>query len=646
MLSSILYLSRNLKRLLFVLFDVVALIVCCWLSFVLRYDDWTANGFAHWPSYLIAPMVAIPIFIRMGLYRAVIRYIGYKALWTAVKAITIALLVWAMCTYLLGLQLIVPRSVILIFWFISIVVIGGSRMIARWIILHKFPGGEQKAKSQAERVIIYGAGAAGRQMATALYHSKEFSAVAFIDDDERLKGGDIHGTRVYSPNNIEVVIEKFDVNAILLALPSASRLRRREIVDSLVSFNLRVLTLPGLSDIAGGKISVNDVQEVDIADLLGRDEVQPDQALLDACIKNQSVMITGAGGSIGSELCRQILQQKPSCMVLYELSEFALYSIEYELRALVGDSSIQLVPILGNVLDKNYLTRVLKQYQVATLYHAAAYKHVPLVESNMVAGVRNNLFGTYFTAEAAINSNVKNFVLISTDKAVRPANVMGASKRFAELVLQALSKREERVSPIRFAMVRFGNVLGSSGSVIPLFKQQIQRGGPVTVTHPEITRYFMTIPEAASLVIQAGFMGTSGDVFVLDMGEPVKIKNLAKQMINLTGLSVREESNPDGDIEIVYSGLRDGEKLYEELLIGSDVLETEHPMIMRAEELMLPWDELEPVLDSMASALDEYDYGRVRQLLLKTVNGYAPQHEIRDLMYEESENQKITDLIE
>lgn len=645
MLSSILYLSRNLKRLLFVLFDVVALIACCWLSFVLRYEDWTANGFVHWPSYFVAPMVAIPIFIRMGLYRAVIRYIGYKALWTAVKAITIAILVWAVCTHLLGLQLIVPRSVILIFWFISIVVIGGSRMIARWIILHKFPGGEQKAKSQSERVIIYGAGAAGRQMATALYHSKEFSAVAFIDDDERLKGGDIHGTRVYSPSDIEDVIEKFDVNAILLALPSASRLRRREIVDSLVSFNLRVLTLPGLSDIAGGKISVNDVQEVDIADLLGRDEVQPDQALLDACIKNQSVMITGAGGSIGSELCRQILQQKPSCMVLYELSEFALYSIEHELRMLVGDS-IQLIPILGSVLDQNHLIRVLKQYQVATLYHAAAYKHVPLVESNMVAGVRNNLFGTYFTAEAAISCNVKNFVLISTDKAVRPANVMGASKRFAELVLQALSKREEGISPIRFAMVRFGNVLGSSGSVIPLFKKQIQNGGPVTVTHPEITRYFMTIPEAASLVIQAGFMGASGDVFVLDMGEPVKIKNLAKQMINLTGLSVREESNPDGDIEIVYSGLRDGEKLYEELLIGGDVLETEHPMIMRAEEVMLPWKELEPVLGSMACALDEYDYGAVRRLLLEAVNGYAPQHEIRDLMYmQEAGTQGLIEVI-
>jgi FlaA1/EpsC-like NDP-sugar epimerase len=334
MLSSILHLSRNFKRLLFVLFDILALVVCCWLSFVLRYEDWTANGFVHWPSYFIAPLVAIPIFIRMGLYRAVIRYIGYKALWTAVKAITIAVLVWAVCTHLLGLQLIVPRSVILIFWFISIVVIGGSRIVARWAILHQFPGGEQKAKSQSERVIIYGAGAAGRQMATALYHSKEFSAVAFVDDDERLKGGDIHGIRVYSPNDIDDVIEKFDVNAILLALPSASRLRKREIVDSLVNFNLRVLTLPGLSDIAGGKISVNDVQEVDIADLLGRDEVKPDQALLDACITNQSVMVTGAGGSIGSELCRQILQQKPSCLVLYELSEFALYSIEHELRAL------------------------------------------------------------------------------------------------------------------------------------------------------------------------------------------------------------------------------------------------------------------------------------------------------------------------
>ncbi len=343
-------------------------------------------------------------------------------------------------------------------------------------------------------------------------------------------------------------------------------------------------------------------------------------------------MVTGAGGSIGSELCRQILQQNPTCIVLYELSEFALYSIERELQSAVG-GGIKVIPILGSVLDREHLRKVICQYHINTVYHAAAYKHVPLVETNIVAGIRNNLFGTYYTAEAAIECGVKNFVLISTDKAVRPTNIMGASKRFSELVLQALSEREHGRSDIRFAMVRFGNVLGSSGSVIPLFKQQIQAGGPVTVTHPEITRYFMTIPEAASLVIQAGSMGSSGDVFVLNMGEPVKIKSLAKKMINLTGLSVRDANNSEGDIEIVYSGLRDGEKLYEELLIGGDVLKTDHAMIMRAEEVMLPWIELKPILDNMLQSLGDYNYEAVRQLLLETVNGYAPQHGIRDLIY-------------
>lgn len=632
MLNSILFLPRSKKRMLFVAFDFFALIICCWLSFVLRYEDWTANSFAHWPSYFIAPLVSIPIFVKLGLYRAVIRYIGYRALWTAVKAITLALLVWAVCTHLLGLEKQLPRSVIIIFWFISIVVIGGTRMIARWVILHQFPGGEQKAKQQSERVLIYGAGSAGRQLATALYHSKEFTAIAYIDDDERLAGLDVNGIRIYKTSEIASLVERYDVDSVLMAIPSASRQRRKYIVDSLSDLQVRVLTLPGLSDIAGGKVNMSDVREVDIADLLGREEVKPDQALLDACIHAQNVMVTGAGGSIGSELCRQILKQKPDCVILFEQSEFALYSIERELTNIL-DHGVKVIPILGSVLDSSHLDKVMQQYQIDTVYHAAAYKHVPLVESNIVAGVRNNLMGTWRTAEAAISNGVKNFVLISTDKAVRPTNVMGASKRFAELVLQGLSQREACSSSIRFAMVRFGNVLGSSGSVIPLFRQQINDGGPVTVTDPEITRYFMTIPEAASLVVQAGSMGCSGDVFVLDMGEPIKIKSLAKQMINLTGLSVRDAKNPDGDIEIVYTGLRDGEKLYEELLIGDDVLKTDHPMIMRAEEVMLLWRELEPILQQMSTALDNYQYDEVRTLLLNTVNGYNPQHDIRDLIY-------------
>ncbi|WP_290700176.1 nucleoside-diphosphate sugar epimerase/dehydratase [Amphritea sp.] len=568
------------------------------------------------------------------MYRAVIRYIGYRALWTVVKAVTLSLLIWAVATYLLGLEYNTPRSVILIFWIVSILVIGGSRMIARWLILHQFPGGEGNAKLSTERVLIYGAGSAGRQLATALYHSNEFSAIAFIDDDNSLSGMDINGVRIYKSVDIPALVERFDIDSVLLAIPSSSRRRRKEVIDSLNELHIRALTLPALSDIAGGKISMSDVREVDIADLLGREEVQPDKALLDACIHDQAVLVTGAGGSIGSELCRQIIKQKPRCLVFFEQSEFGLYSIEREITKLAG-SGVRVIPVLGSVLDLAHLIKVMQQYSIDTVYHAAAYKHVPLVESNMIAGVRNNLVGTWNAAEAAIKCQVKNFVLISTDKAVRPTNVMGASKRFAELVLQALSKREQD-SDIRFAMVRFGNVLGSSGSVIPLFRQQISEGGPVTVTDPEITRYFMTIPEASSLVIQAGSMGCSGDVFVLDMGEPVKIKNLARQMINLTGLSVRDVNYPDGDIEIIYTGIRDGEKLYEELLIGDNVQKTDHPMIMCAEEVMVDWVLLKLIIEQMECALNNFDYEKVRSILLETVNGYNPQHEIKDPMYQQS----------
>lgn len=646
MIELLLNSSRKSKKIFFLVFDAIVLPLCCWLSFALRYEDLSAKDFAHWPAYILAPIIAIPVFIRLGLYRAIIRYIGYRAQWTVVKAVSLTLIVWAVCTYLLGLEQNTPRSVIFIFWFIAVFAIGGSRMVARWVILYNFPGGEQKLKSGSQRVLIYGAGSAGRQLATALYHSKEFSTVAYIDDDEQLADSDVNDIRIYRASEIYQLIERYDIDSILLALPSASPQRRKSIVDSLSNIQVRVLTLPGLSDLAGGKVTINDVREIDVADLLGREEVKPHQKLLDRCIRSQNVLITGAGGSIGSELCRQIIEQQPTTIVIYELSEFALYSIERELRKSLP-SEILLIPILGNVLDKALLEQVMREYAIDTVYHAAAYKHVPLVEANILTGVRNNLLGTWFTAEAAITCGVKNFVLISTDKAVRPTNVMGASKRFAELVLQGLALREKGKSPIRFAMVRFGNVLGSSGSVIPLFKQQIKDGGPVTVTHPEITRYFMTIPEAACLVLQAGSMGCSGDVFVLDMGEPVKIKSLAKKMINLSGHSVKDDGNPDGEIEIVFSGLRDGEKLYEELLIGDNVQSTEHEMIMRASEVMLSWEELEVVLSDMSHALDEFAYDNVRSVLLKVVNGYSPQHEIRDLIYSkqqqriESESQKL-----
>lgn len=632
MLKRLSQLSRNKKRIVFVVSDAFFLVVCCWLSFALRYGEWDANNFAHWPAYFLAPVISIPVFIRLGLYRAVIRYIGNKALWVVIKAVTLSVLIWATAVHLLGLPHPVPRSVIFIYWFVVIVTVGGSRMLARWLILHQFPGGQQKVKSDSKRVVIYGAGASGRQLSEALYHSPEFTVVAYIDDNPVLNGLEVNAVRIYPATAVPDLIGAYDIDSIFLAMPSATMHRRREIIDQLSIHELKVMTLPGLSDLAGGKVSMSDVREVDIGDLLGRDEVQPNEQLLEACIKGQNVLVTGAGGSIGSELCRQILKQTPRKLILFELSEFSLYSIERELSER-ENCQIEICPILGNVTDRRHLETILTEYQIDTVYHAAAYKHVPLVESNNVAGLRNNLMGTWVCAEAAIASKVKNFVLISTDKAVRPTNVMGASKRFSELVLQALSKREKGCSDTRFAIVRFGNVLGSSGSVIPLFKKQISEGGPVTVTDAEITRYFMTIPEAACLVIQAGSMGDTGDVYVLDMGEPVKISDLAKQMINLTGLSVRSAKNPYGDIEIHFTGLRDGEKLYEELLIGADVSETAHPMIMRAQEAMMPWEELESVLIELQGTLDSFDYVRIREILLECVNGYNPQHEIRDQLY-------------
>ncbi|GGK73290.1 nucleotide sugar epimerase/dehydratase WbpM [Amphritea balenae] len=593
----------------------------------MRYEDWTARDFAHWPTYLLAPVIAIPFFIRLGLYRAVIRYIGYKAQWTVLKAVTLFLLVWTLVSYQLGLEVYIPRSVFFIFWFIAVFTIGGSRMLARWVILQQFPGGKlQKVKADAERVLIYGAGAAGRQLANALEQSSEFLPVGFIDDNPELTGLDIHNLGVYRSDRLFDLIDRFDIDTLLLAMPSASRYRKKQIIDALAGVQVRVLTLPVVSDLAGGRVSIDDIKEVDIADLLGREEVQPQQSLLDACIKDQAVLVSGAGGSIGSELCRQIICQKPSVLILLDQSEFALYSIEIELsEAQAQRSELQIVPVLGSVLDEALIDRVLAQYNVDTIYHAAAYKHVPLVENNTVAGLRNNVIGTLTLAQSAVRSSVKNFVLISTDKAVRPTNVMGASKRFAELILQGLSKREVDRSGIRFAMVRFGNVLGSSGSVIPLFRRQIKAGGPVTVTDPEITRYFMTIPEAASLVIQAGSMGSSGDVYVLDMGEPVKIYDLARQMVNLTGLSVRDRQCRDGDIEIRFTGLRDGEKLYEELLIGGDVLETDHPKVMRAQEEMLDWRDLEVIIHQLSIALDTFNHEEIQELLLASVNGYDPK---------------------
>ena len=645
-------LPRRQKRLLQLLADTILVWVALWLSFAVRLGEIdAAKPFSgHGWLFIVAPMIALPIFIRLGMYRAVMRYVGSDALITIAKAVSLSALVLALAVYWYrGPTAIVPRSMVFNYWWLSLLLLGGLRLGMRQFFIGDWlePVARQRdAVAGTSRVAIYGAGTAGNQLVAALRLGRAMRAVAFVDDDAGVANRVIAGLRVYTPKHIQQMIDETGADEILLAMPSISRARRREILDALEPYALHVRSVPGFTDLASGRVKVEDIQEVDIADLLGRDAVPPRQDLFERCIKNQVVLVTGAGGSIGSELCRQILASGARTLLLFEHSEFNLYSIHAELQQRIERESlpIKLVPILGSIRNFERLFDILQTWRVNTVYHAAAYKHVPMVEHNVAEGVLNNLVGTLNAAQASIKAGVANFVLISTDKAVRPTNVMGSTKRLAEMVLQALSRESapvlffddsgvHHVNKTRFTMVRFGNVLGSSGSVIPLFREQIKQGGPVTVTHPNITRYFMTIPEAAQLVIQAGSLGQGGDVFVLDMGEPVKIADLAEKMIRLSGLSVCDERNPHGDISIEFTGLRPGEKLYEELLIGEDVKPTEHPMIMRAEEDMLPWDELKARLQELLAAVSEDDYSRVRVLLRETVHGYVPEGEIVDWIH-------------
>jgi FlaA1/EpsC-like NDP-sugar epimerase len=514
-------------------------------------------------------------------------------------------------------------------------------MLARWILLDVLD-------KKTTRVIIYGAGFAGRQLSIALTQSADYRPVAFVDDNAELQRQSIHGIEVFSRKNLDHLIEKKNATEVLLAMPSISHSQRNEIISFLESYRLLVRTLPGVSELAQGKVKVADLREISIKDLLGRDSVATNKELLSLNIANKVVMVTGAGGSIGSELCRQILLLKPQVLIMFERSELALYSIDQELSR-AAMSSTKILPMLGSIGNRNRLSQIMKRFDVHTIYHAAAYKHVPMVEYNNAEGVSNNVFGTLNCAQVAIDHGVETFVLISTDKAVRPTNTMGATKRFAEMILQALtliqnhtkynSKRTGEGGSsgqygTRFSMVRFGNVLNSSGSVIPLFKEQIKWGGPVTVTDPEMLRYFMSIPEAVELVLQAGAMAKGGDVFVLDMGKPVRILDLAKKMIRLSGLILKDELHPDGDIEIKYTGLRSGEKLYEELLISGSVSKTDNSMILRAEEEMLAWDDLKPIIDELEGAIDRGDQVKLRQLLIKAVPGFKPQSDITDILYE------------
>ena len=653
--NRLLQMPRQAKRALQVFADTLLLWVALWLAFVIRLG-WGRMidpfGDYLW-LFIAAPAAAIPLFVRFGLYRAVLRYFGSGALVTIFNAISLSALLLALIIFLMQPDELMPRSVIFIYWALSLLFIGGLRLLMRqYFSGDLFPVRSARRQLPLTRVAIYGAGSAGNQLLATLRMGKSMQPVAFIDDDDGIAGRVIGGLKVYKSRHIEQMISVTGAEEVLLAIPSASRSRRREILAALEAFPVHVRTLPGFMDLASGRVSVSDLQEVDIIDLLGRDAVPPRPELFERCIRDQVVMVTGAGGSIGSELCRQILTSGPLTLVLFEHSEYNLYSIQSELEGWIRRDglAVRLVGILGSIRDADRLLEVMRTWQVQTVYHAAAYKHVPIVEHNIAEGVLNNVRGTLQTALAAVCAGVANFVLISTDKAVRPTNVMGSTKRLAEMVLQALS-REPQLCPTsgeasvtnrtRFTMVRFGNVLGSSGSVIPLFREQIRRGGPVTVTHPNITRYFMTIPEAAQLVIQAGAMGQGGDVFVLDMGEPVKIAELAEKMIHLSGLSVRSEANPNGDIAIEFSGLRPGEKLYEELLIGDNVNPTEHPMIMRADEEFLSWEQLGAVLGELFEAVEREDFIAVRQLLQRVVSGYVPEGEIVDWYHQKRRETRI-----
>ncbi|MFJ2995277.1 polysaccharide biosynthesis protein [Pandoraea sp. NPDC087047] len=629
MLKYITNLPRTIKSSVMVCMDALLLPFALWAAIGLRLDVWHFPQIYAWWAYPLASVAAIPIFVRLGLYRAVIRYIEARAMMMVVVAVTIAVCAFAVLLVFLTLPP-VPRGALLIYWMMATLFIGGSRFLAR-AILQKATS--PKLRHDRQSVVIYGAGSSGRQLTVALRAGRDFQPVAFVDDAPALQGMEILGLKTYSPEELPHLVDRLSVQQILLAIPSAGRSRRLEIINRLETLKVEVRVIPGMSDLVDGVVKAEDIREVEIDDLLGRDTVPPNQDLLDANIFNKHVMVTGAGGSIGSELCRQIVLGRPASLVLYEQSEFALYSVERELEAIIEAKrlGVRLISVLGSVRNEARVHGVMTSCKIQTVYHAAAYKHVPIVEFNMTEGILNNVFGTLATARAAMAAGVEIMVLISTDKAVRPTNIMGASKRFAELILQAYAN--DPTVHTRFCMVRFGNVLGSSGSVVPLFRKQILEGGPVTVTHPDITRYFMTIPEASQLVIQAGAMSRGGEVFVLDMGEPVKISDLARRMIHLSGFSVKEDASPQGDIEIRFSGLRPGEKLYEELLIGEDVSGTRHPKIMMATEHFFPREKLLQILERLFSACENNQHDAIVLILHECVSGFRMVTQIQDHLY-------------
>lgn len=627
--------SNYSKQLLLILADLVWLPLALWLALVLRWgDQHYLLDYRDTLVFSLTTFFSILVFLRLGLYQAVIRFMGTEAIIAVLIGVSISALILGSMVFIIRAEGI-PRSIPFIYWGIVLFFVGGSRFSV-WLYYQNI------LKKECEKVIIYGAGDAGRQLLIALKQSSQYQAIAFIDSNKNIKGRVLNGVKVFRPHHLKSIIAKEGISQILLAMPSVNIAQKRKIITELELLPVHVRTIPILADIVSGKSKIEELRDVAIEDLLGRDLVVPDNKLFEQCIKDKVVFVSGAGGSIGSELCRQIIKHQPEHIILFEQSEFALYSIEQELKKIAQEKTI-LTALLGSVQDQKRLVSIFVNYNVNTVYHAAAYKHVPIVEENIIEGIRNNIFGTCRAANAATASGVETFVLISTDKAVRPTNVMGATKRFAEMILQVLAK-EGDTQKTRFCMVRFGNVLGSSGSVVPLFNQQIKQGGPVTVTHPDIMRYFMTIPEAAQLVLQAGSLGQGGDVFVLDMGDSVKIADLAKKMIHLSGQEVKDKSNPEGDIEIIYTGLRPGEKLYEELLIGDNVTSTSHPRIMRAKESTLSKEKITEKIALLDEACEDFNVSWVREILLDSSTGYLPDNAYpADLFWCNIENKKTKD---
>ncbi|MEM1153282.1 MAG: nucleoside-diphosphate sugar epimerase/dehydratase [Pseudomonadota bacterium] len=623
-LEKLLQLPRNIKQACLLALDMVFVTAAMWFAVVFRYGHMDFHlGPVEYACGALTVVLSAIIFLRLGLYRAVIRFMGQQAIWAVITAVSYSTMVLGATVFFS--QADVPRSMPFIYFALALLLIGGSRLLVRAYY-------QAKLRSLSENVIIYGAGESGRQLLTALHHGDKYRVVTFVDDDDNMQRSVINGLHVARPRDLERLVAEHDISQILLAIPSASPERRKEIINSLVGLPVYVRTVPRINELVSGQASVNQIQDISLDDLLGREAVPPHPELIDRCITDKVVMVTGAGGSIGAELCRQILLSGPRSLVLLDNSEYALYNIERELRELMGSSNVELevIALLGTVQDQRRMESIYRTFSVQSVYHAAAYKHVPMVEHNIAEGVANNVFGTWYAAEAARIAGVETFVLVSTDKAVRPTNVMGASKRFAEMILQGLAQQDTNT---RFCMVRFGNVLGSSGSVVPLFHEQIANGGPVTVTHPEVSRYFMSIAEAAQLVLQASAMGTGGDLFVLDMGEPVRIVDLARRMIRLSGYEMDHDSHVGEHINIEFIGLRPGEKLHEELLLGSNVTGTGHPMIMRAEEECQPLQDVKTMLKELKRFCDSMDCAGITAVLNDAVSGFTAQEVRYDHMW-------------